>query len=130
MAVLYEGRQIYFGPTHFAKQYFIDLGYHCPERQTTADFLTSLTNPAERIVQPGAEGKVPKTPEEFARIWESSETRQKLLDDIEQFGNEFPVNAKEMGTSLATSKAQQTSWTSVSSYQAILTIELTPPVLT
>jgi hypothetical protein len=36
------------------------------ERQTTADFLTSLTSPAERIVKPGFENMVPRTPDEFA----------------------------------------------------------------
>jgi ABC-type multidrug transport system, ATPase component len=30
VAVLYEGRQIYFGPVHQAKEYFIELGYPLP----------------------------------------------------------------------------------------------------
>ena len=40
---------------------FRNMGYRCPQRQTTADYLTSLTNPAERIVRPGYENKVPRT---------------------------------------------------------------------
>lgn len=28
--VLYEGRQIYFGPCDLAKQYFVDMGWECP----------------------------------------------------------------------------------------------------
>jgi ATP-binding cassette, subfamily G (WHITE), member 2, PDR len=43
VTVLYEGRQIYFGRTETAKQYFIDQGWECLERQTTADFLTAVT---------------------------------------------------------------------------------------
>jgi ABC-type multidrug transport system ATPase subunit len=43
--VLYEGRQIFFGRTDEAKQYFINLGFECPARQTTPDFLTSMTAP-------------------------------------------------------------------------------------
>ncbi|KAJ8107892.1 hypothetical protein ONZ43_g6590 [Nemania bipapillata] len=39
--VIDEGREIYSGPAKEAKQYFIDLGFQCPERQTTADFLTA-----------------------------------------------------------------------------------------
>jgi ATP-binding cassette subfamily G (WHITE) protein 2 (PDR) len=75
VTVLYEGRQIYFGPKDSAKQYFTDMGYHCPDRQTTADFLTSLTNPEERIVEPGFENKVPRTPDEFAAAWKNSRER-------------------------------------------------------
>ncbi|KAI9876370.1 MAG: hypothetical protein M1830_006664 [Pleopsidium flavum] len=47
VTVLYEGRQIYFGRADSAKAYFIRLGFVCPGRATTGDFLTSLTNPAE-----------------------------------------------------------------------------------
>ncbi|GKT93710.1 ABC-2 type transporter [Colletotrichum tofieldiae] len=45
VAVLYEGRQIFFGRANDAKQYFVDLGYDCPARATTPDFLTSMTSP-------------------------------------------------------------------------------------
>jgi ATP-binding cassette, subfamily G (WHITE), member 2, PDR len=38
--VLYEGKQIYFGPTTEARDYFEGMGWHCPPRQTTGDFLT------------------------------------------------------------------------------------------
>ncbi len=68
VTVLYEGRQIYFGPTETAKEYFTNMGFHCPERQTTPDFLTSLTNAQERVVRPGFENKVPRTPDEFAAL--------------------------------------------------------------
>jgi ATP-binding cassette, subfamily G (WHITE), member 2, PDR len=42
--VLYDGRQIYFGKTTEARQYFVNLGFECPARATTADFLTSMTS--------------------------------------------------------------------------------------
>jgi ABC-type multidrug transport system ATPase subunit len=45
VTVLYEGYQIYFGRAVHAKQYFIDQGWDCLERQTTADFLTAVTGP-------------------------------------------------------------------------------------
>ena len=50
--VIYEGRQIYFGPVSRAKDYFVNLGFECPARQTTPDFLTSMAFPAERIPRP------------------------------------------------------------------------------
>ena len=49
--VLYEGRQIYFGPASQAKRYFEKQGWFCPTRQTTGDFLTSVTNPQERVAR-------------------------------------------------------------------------------
>lgn len=59
--VLYQGRQIYFGPGSQAKAYFERLGFACPPQQTTSDFLTSMTFPIERVppprVQPTAYGR-------------------------------------------------------------------------
>lgn len=38
--VLYEGKQIYFGRCEEARAYFEGMGWFCPPRQTTGDFLT------------------------------------------------------------------------------------------
>lgn len=84
VVLLYEGYQIFHGSTKEAKQYFIDMGYHCPQRQTTADFLTSLTNPHERETRAGFELRVPRTPEEFYQYWQKSPQRQLLVSEIDQ----------------------------------------------
>lgn len=81
--VLYEGRQIYFGSATDARRFFVDMGFDCPERQTTGDFLTSLTSPSERVVRAGFENFVPRTPDEFAERWKTSTERKKLLVEIE-----------------------------------------------
>jgi ABC-type multidrug transport system ATPase subunit len=94
--LLYEGRQIFFGPTQQAAQYFIDMGFECPSRQTTADFLTSLTNPDERIVRPGFENKVPRSPDEFADEWRMSQQRAALLRDIAAFQLKYPLDGKQV----------------------------------
>ncbi|OQE34548.1 hypothetical protein PENCOP_c017G05487 [Penicillium coprophilum] len=91
VTLLYEGRQIYFGRTTEARKYFEDLGYECPERQTTADFLTSITSAAERVVRSGFEGRVPRTPDEFAAAWKGSETRAKLLLEIKEYEANYPI---------------------------------------
>ncbi|KAL8972908.1 MAG: hypothetical protein Q9197_002572 [Variospora fuerteventurae] len=96
VVLLYEGRQIYFGPTTAAKDYFVNLGFVCAERATTGDFLTSLTNPAERTVREGFESRVPRTPDEFAVVWKKSEARQLLMAEIEAFDKEFPVGGKQL----------------------------------
>lgn len=94
--VLYEGRQIFFGEAMKAKQYFIDLGFSCPDRQTDADFLTSMTSPAERVVREGFEGRVPRTSDDFARIWQESETRKQLLKDIEEYEKGHPIGGPDL----------------------------------
>ncbi|KAL4900736.1 hypothetical protein BDW74DRAFT_92620 [Aspergillus multicolor] len=109
--VLYEGRQIYFGNALDARRFFIEMGFDCPDRQTTADFLTSLTSPTERLVREGFEHLVPRTPDEFAERWRQSAERRRLLDDIEAFQNEFPVGGskyEEFNRSRAAEKAKST----------------------
>ncbi|KAF2814106.1 uncharacterized protein BDZ99DRAFT_410425 [Mytilinidion resinicola] len=89
--VLYEGRQIYYGPTDQAREYFSNMGWHCPSRQTTGDFLTSVTNPAERQAKEGFEKKVPRTPDEFAEYWRKSQEHASLQKEIAANDEEFPV---------------------------------------
>ncbi|ORY64165.1 ABC-2 type transporter-domain-containing protein [Pseudomassariella vexata] len=90
--VLYEGRQIYFGPAEGAKGFFERQGWFCPQRQTTGDFLTSVTNPLERKARPGMENAVPRTPQEFENYWRQSPEFEALQTDIIAYEREFPVN--------------------------------------
>lgn len=83
--VLYEGYQIYNGRADEAQAFFEEMGYECPQRQTTADYLTSLTNPAERVVRPGYENKVPRTAQEFEQYWRNSPQRAKLVQEIDGY---------------------------------------------
>ncbi|OQD86054.1 hypothetical protein PENANT_c008G03778 [Penicillium antarcticum] len=98
VVVLYEGQQIYFGPTGEAREFFTNMGFDCPSRQTTADFLTSLTSATERRVKPGFEGKVPRTPAEFAHRWHSSQECACLLQDIDAFDKEHPIGGHSLTT--------------------------------
>lgn len=72
------------------------MGFICPERQTTGDFLTSLTNPAERIIAPGFENRVPRTADEFAQVWKESAERAELLREIEAYNTEYPLGGPHM----------------------------------
>ena len=83
--VIDEGRMIYQGPANEAKQYMIDLGFHCPERETTADFLTAVTESKQRIFREGFEAKAPKTPEEFEKAYKSSDTFKRVLADVSDY---------------------------------------------
>ncbi|KAM0508442.1 hypothetical protein ACHAPB_002236 [Verticillium nonalfalfae] len=94
VTVLYEGRQIFFGKIEEAKSYFEDLGFECPPRQTTPDFLTSMTSASERRARPGYEDQVPRTPDEFAQRWKSSRQRQSLLQEIDGYERLHPTEER------------------------------------
>ncbi|KAM0228564.1 hypothetical protein ACHAPO_010642 [Fusarium lateritium] len=91
--VLYEGRQIYFGQADKAKAYFENLGFICPDRQTTADFLTSMTSHRERVVRPGV--VAPRTSEEFAQAWKKSQQRARLNSEIDQYLAQHPYDSQD-----------------------------------
>lgn len=104
--VLYEGRQIYMGPANEAKVFFERQGWECPLRQTTGDFLTSVTNPSERRVRPGMENQVPRTPEEFEAYWKASPEYQNMQVDVASYEKEYPL-AKEGATDSDFSQRKQ-----------------------
>lgn len=92
--VLYEGREIYFGPCSEAKDYFVNMGWHCPPRQTTGDFLTSVTNPQERQAREGMENKVPRTPDDFEKYWKNSSEYSNLQKEITEHLKEYPLGGE------------------------------------
>lgn len=89
--VLYQGRQIFFGPCSAAKEYFEEMGWECPPRQTVGDFLTSVTNPQERQARKGMENKVPRTPKDFERYWKNSSHYAALQKEISRYREEYPL---------------------------------------
>ncbi|KAF9415247.1 hypothetical protein BGZ94_000147 [Podila epigama] len=89
--LLYEGRCIYFGPANQARQFFIDMGFECPARQTTADFLTAVTDPNERKARAGFEHRVPHTPKQFEDAYKAST----LYTDIEHQRVEYQGSVSE-----------------------------------
>ncbi|RDL33925.1 putative ABC1 transport protein [Venustampulla echinocandica] len=105
--VLYEGRQIFFGPCGRAKQYFVDMGWECPPRQTTGDFLTSVTNPSERTARDGFAERVPRTAEEFERYWKESAEYRALKVETEEHEKAFPIGGKTLEEFYQSRKAMQ-----------------------
>ncbi|KAK1978333.1 ABC-2 type transporter-domain-containing protein [Colletotrichum cereale] len=109
VTVVYEGRQIFFGKIGQAKKYFEDLGFQCPERQTTPDFLTSMTSPSERRIKPGCDHIAPRTPDEFAARWKQSQHRAALVASIEGYGREHPPQDR-LDAFQQSVKAERSSW--------------------
>ncbi|KAJ3165711.1 hypothetical protein HDU88_003904 [Geranomyces variabilis] len=84
--VLDKGRSIYFGPVADAKKYFMDMGYDCPPRKSTPDFLTGVTNPQERILRAGVDAsKVPSNPVEMEEYFKKSDAYRALKADISEY---------------------------------------------
>ena len=105
--VLYEGRQIFFGLTTEARGYFERLGFHCPDRQTDADFCTSMTSSQEREVREGFETRVPRTPDEFAQAWKSSPEYERLIKDIEEYDKTYAIGGEHFEKFKLSRRAQQ-----------------------
>ncbi|OHW94180.1 ABC-2 type transporter [Colletotrichum incanum] len=109
VTVVYEGRQIFFGKVDEAKEYFEDLGFQCPERQTTPDFLTSMTSPSERKIKPGYENVAPRTPDEFAARWKQSQHRAALIANISEYDSKHPSQDRVEAFQQSI-KAERSSW--------------------
>ncbi|KAG9236026.1 ABC-2 type transporter-domain-containing protein [Amylocarpus encephaloides] len=103
--LLYEGRQIYFGPASKAKEYFVNLGFECPARQTTPDFLTSMTFSAERICRAGY--NPPRTPDEFVTAWKNSPDFHALQAEIEEYKKQHPIGGRDAETYRQLKKSHQ-----------------------
>ena len=105
--VLYEGHQIFFGRTTEARGYFERLGFRCPDRQTDADFCTSMTSPQEREVKPGFENRVPRTPDDFAQAWKSSPEHERLMKEIEEYDRTYAIGGEYFEKFKQSRRAQQ-----------------------
>ncbi|ODH49999.1 hypothetical protein GX48_03946 [Paracoccidioides brasiliensis] len=83
--VVEEGRMLYQGPANQARSYFESLGFYCPERCTTADFLTSLCDPLVRQFQPDRQASAPKTAEELEAAFRASDIYKRILNGVDNY---------------------------------------------
>ncbi|KAF2423406.1 hypothetical protein EJ08DRAFT_596084 [Tothia fuscella] len=80
-----EGQCCYFGPADQAAKYFKNLGFVQPDRWTTADFLTSVTDEHERHIKEGWEDRIPRSAVQFGEAFSKSERAKSNLVEIEEF---------------------------------------------
>ena len=108
--VIDDGRMIFQGPAKDAKDYFIDLGFYCPDRQTTPDFLTSITDATERRFREGYEARAPKTPEDLETAFRNSSNYQEVLSDVDDYERHLKqtghVDAREFKQSVKEQKSK------------------------
>ncbi|ROW15604.1 hypothetical protein VPNG_02208 [Cytospora leucostoma] len=115
-----EGQCLYYGSSDDAKQYFLDLGFDCPPRWTTADFLTSVVDPHERSIRPGWEDRIPRSAEDFAAVYKRSEAYQKNLKDIEQFETQTVEQQKQISQN--STKASKRKNYTIPFYQQVIAL--------
>jgi hypothetical protein len=80
-----EGKCAFYGRSEDAKAYFEQLGFECPPRWTTPDFLTSVSDPNARRIKPGWEDRIPRTAEEFQAAYRQSNAFKASFSDVESF---------------------------------------------
>lgn len=121
--LLHSGRQIYFGPIDKAKEYFERMGYECPPRQATSEFLTALTDPnGLHKTRAGFEKRVPRTAEEFEQCWKSSPEYSSLIQDIEEYKSNLDGENTEQFFS-GSLQAEKSKYTRKKSYYTISFLE-------
>lgn len=110
VCVIDSGRQIFFGKTSDAKEYFESLGFYCNPRNTTADFLTLVTDPIERRIKPGWEGKVPLTPAELETAFRNSRYWKEVQQELAEYNEESKDSyALEFSKAVKEDKSPRTS---------------------
>lgn len=109
VVLIEDGKCAFFGRCEDAKAYFEQLGFDCPPRWTTPDFLTSVSDPNARHIRPGWEERIPRTAEEFAATYRQSDVFKSALADIENFESE--VMAEEDERELARKRSPKKNYT-------------------
>lgn len=105
-----QGKCCYYGSSDDAAAYFEGLGFQRPDRWTTADFLTSVTDEHERRIKPGWEDRIPRSAEEFEQAFRKSEIAEKNLLDVKEFESQIQQQIQERETNMtkATKKKNYT----------------------
>jgi ATP-binding cassette subfamily G (WHITE) protein 2 (SNQ2) len=93
--LLHEGFQIFFGRLDEAKAHFENMGFECGARQTTAEFLVSITDSNVARVRAGYENRVPRSPEDFENRWRTSDQYHRLQADLAAHGANLGVGGSE-----------------------------------
>ncbi|KAI9835912.1 MAG: hypothetical protein M1819_001810 [Sarea resinae] len=93
--LIHEGKCCFFGRTEEARAYFEGLGYTAPDRWTTADFITSITDEHERQIKEGWEHRVPRSGAQLANAYKESSIYRANLADIKAFESGLEQQSRE-----------------------------------
>lgn len=80
-----RGHQAFFGAIGEAKAYFEQLGFIYEPGQTTAEFLTTVTDPRQRRARPGSQAASISTPQDLANAFKCSTKFASLEQEIADY---------------------------------------------
>lgn len=80
--LLDSGHVIYFGSTRGARQYFEELGFIPTPGQTTSEFLTTITDPLQRVTQESSMAAQAQSAGDLANIFRDSAIFKTLDEKI------------------------------------------------
>ncbi|TEA11023.1 Protein SNQ2 [Colletotrichum sidae] len=83
--VLDEGKQVYYGPQREAVPFMHNLGFLKQPGANSADFLTGVTVPTERIIAPGHEDSYPRTAADLLAAYASSPVMPEMLRECRDY---------------------------------------------
>ncbi|KAJ4220323.1 hypothetical protein NW757_014522 [Fusarium falciforme] len=83
--VLDEGKQVYYGPREEAVPFMQDLGFLKQSGSNSADFLTGVTVPTERIIAPGFEESFPRTAADLLAAYAASPIKPRMLAECREY---------------------------------------------
>jgi len=106
VCVIDKGHMCYFGKASDAKQYFLNMGFATVPRQTTPDFLVSVTTDQRKYGEGVDQRSVPKTGAELAAAFAKSELGQCNVEDVERYKSEF-VSAERRERFVADARAEK-----------------------
>ncbi|KAL8834778.1 MAG: hypothetical protein Q9176_007296 [Flavoplaca citrina] len=94
-----QGHQVFFGRTEEAKTYFEDLGYIPMPGETTAEFLTNITDPTQRRAKPGSKAENIATPQQLSAVFKESAHFARLLQEINQSERQLTADTSPIPSS-------------------------------
>ncbi|KAG6909484.1 hypothetical protein DXG01_017206 [Tephrocybe rancida] len=131
VCLIYEGKMVYYGPGDQARQYFIDMGYaqwaknsdrHTDDlnryepapRQTTSDFLVSVTDPNGRTARAGVTS-LPRTAQEFADHFKRSPLGETNRHNINDYSSRFVGKPNRASAYMESAQAEHSKYTRMAS---------------
>ncbi|RAH84934.1 pleiotropic drug resistance protein, ABC superfamily [Aspergillus japonicus CBS 114.51] len=81
--VLDEGKQIYYGPAASAKPFMEELGFVYSDGANIGDYLTGVTVPTERKIQPGFENRFPRNADAILAEYRQSPLYQHMIQEYD-----------------------------------------------
>lgn len=90
-----EGKCLYYGQTDEAVKYFETIGFEKPSRWTSADFLTSVSDPHERKIRDGWEDRIPRSAQQFADACRQSTIARSNIEEVGSFEAELEQKRRQ-----------------------------------